>query len=334
VELHRRAIRIVHARLGLVSNNGPLIHRSEYFRDRVMQSLLTDYHRVDDIPWVAPGAVDAEIHVLDLPGVAPAIASAGDRVLAAGDWTAAEAAASDRRYTLFGNLGFLFRFTIYALERYHATWSFHASAMVDGKGDLWLIPGGAGAGKTVFLLEGLARGWTIFSTEMTHLRVTADGYEFYKGSLFDNVRPGTLLYDFPAVIDRLGLARGQLSAAGDPWATKIALDLGHVQTPADVLVSPSLRIVNPRVESGRDRAIVGRLDRREKLAKLLFDNATEKHGGTVLLYDRLPLPSLDTPELMARRLAAMHAFLDRATIKSAHTTLCGAKNCMEGLGDE
>jgi hypothetical protein len=328
LELHRRAIRIVHARLGLVSNNGPLLHRAEYFRDRVMQSLLTDYHRVDDIPWEGPRAVDAEMDVLDLPGVTPAITLAPDRVVAAGDWSACEAAASDRRYTLFGNLGFLFRYTIFALEHYHETWSFHASAMVDDKGDLWLIPGGAGAGKTVFLLEGLTRGWTIFSTEMTHVRLTDGGYEFYKGSLFDNVRLGSLRYDFPAVVERLGLT---LPDSKDPWGSKIALDLGHVQTPSDVLVSPSLRIVNPKVESGRERAIVGRLDRREKLVKLLFDNATEKHGGTVLLYDRLPLPSLDTPALMARRLAAMHGLLDRATVKSARTTLCGAKNCLEGL---
>jgi hypothetical protein len=330
VEFYRRAIRIVHARLGLVSNNGPLIHRAEYFRDRVMQSLLTDYHRVDDIPWPAAGAVDAEVHVLDVAGSEPSIALAPERVLAVGDWTAAEARASDRRYTLFGNLGFLFRYTIFALEHYHDTWSFHASAMVDDKGDLWLIPGGAGAGKTVFLLEGLVRGWTIFSTEMTHLRLVEGGYEFYKGSLFDNVRLGTLRYDFPAVVERLGLA---LPPSNDPWGSKIALDLGHVQTPADVLVSPSLRIVHPKVESGRERAIVGRLDRREKLVKLLFDSATEKHGGTVLLYDRLPLPSLDTPALMARRLHAMQGLLDRATIKSARTTLCGAKNCMEGLLD-
>jgi hypothetical protein len=203
--------------------------------------------------------------------------------------------------------------------------------MVDDKGDLWLIPGGAGAGKTVFLLEGLKLGWTIFSTEMTHLRLTEGGYEFYKGSLFDNIRLGTLIFDFPEVIERLGLT---LPASRDPWGSKIALDLGHVQTPTDVLLSPSLRIVNPKVESGRDRAVVGRIDRREKLAKLLFDNATEKHGGTVLLYDRLPLPSLDTPELMRRRLAAMHALLDRATVKSARTTLCGARNCMEGLLDD
>lgn len=332
MNLHRRAIRIVHARLGLVSNNRELITRSEYFTDRVPQSLLTDYHRVDDLPWDgAPAGVDAEIRIIDTPGLAPAIALEPDRVLAVGDWTALEAANSDRRYSLFGNLGFVFRYAIHALERHHDTWSFHASAMVDDKGDLWLIPGGAGAGKTVFLLEGLARGWTIFSTEMTHLRLTAGGYEFYKGSLFDNIRLGTLLYDFPAVLERLGT---ELPPSKDPWGSKIALDLGHVQTPSDVLVSPSLRIVNPKVESGRDRAVVTRLDRREKLVKLLFDNATEKHGNTVLLYDRIPVPSLDTPALMARRLGAMQALVERATIKSARSTLCGARNCMEGLLDE
>jgi hypothetical protein len=332
VELHRRAIRVVHARLGLSSNNGPLLHRSEYFRDRVPQSLLTDYHRVEDVAWDAAHPVDAEVEIVDVPGVSPAITLAPDRVLAVGDWTACEAAASDRRYTLFGNLGFLFRYVIHALERYHDTWSFLASAMVDDKGDLWLIPGGAGAGKTVFLLEGLSRGWTNFSTEMTHVRVTGGGYELYKGSLFDNVRLGTLRYDFPGVSERIGVPL-ESPGTSDPWATKIALDLGHVQAPADVLVSPPLRIVSPKVESGRERAIVGRLDRREKLVKLLFDSATEKHGGTTLLYDRLPVPSLDTPDLMLRRLSAMETLVDRATIKSARTTLCGARNCLEGLLD-
>jgi hypothetical protein len=334
MDLHRRAIRIVHARLGLVSNNRELLTRSEYFSDRVPQSLLTDYHRVEDVPWDgAPSGVDAEIRILDAPGLPPAIALEPDRVLAVGDWTALEAANSDRRYSLFGNLGFVFRYAIHALERYHDTWSFHASAMVDDKGDLWLIPGGAGAGKTVFLLEGLTRGWTIFSTEMTHLRLTDGGYEFYKGSLFDNIRLGTLLYDFPAVVERLGVSLPPLPM-NDPWGSKIALDLGHVQTPADVLVSPSLRIVSPKVESGRERSVVTRLERREKLVKLLFDNATEKHGGTVLLYDRLPLPSLDTPALMTRRLGAMRGLVERAFIKSARSTLCGARNCMEGLLDE
>ena len=124
-----------------------------------------------------------------------------------------------------------------------------------------------------------------------------------------------------------------LAPARDPWGSKIALDLGHVQTPADTLASPPLRIVHPKVESGRARAVVTRLDRRPALAKLLFDNASEKQGGTVLLYDRLPCPSLDAPDLMTRRLGAMHALLDRASLRGAHATLCGARNCLEGLLD-
>jgi len=111
MNLHRRAIRILHARLGLVSNNAELLTRSEYFTDRVPQSLLTDYHRVDDVPWDGgPGGVDTEIRIVDTPGLPPAIALEPDRVLAVGDWTALEAANSDRRYSLFGNLGFVFRY--------------------------------------------------------------------------------------------------------------------------------------------------------------------------------------------------------------------------------
>ena len=59
----------------------------------------------------------------------------------------------------------------------------------------------------------------------------------------------------------------------------------------------------------------------------LYDTAT-------LLYDRLAVPSLDTPASMARRLGAMQALVERATIKSARSTLCGARNCLEGLLDE
>jgi hypothetical protein len=269
--------------------------------------------------------VDAEIRIVDTPGLAPAIALESDRVLAVGDWTALEAGNSDRRYSLFGNLGYVFRYAIHALERYHDTWSFHASAMVDDKGDLWLIPGGAGAGKTVFLLEGLTRGWTIFSTEMTHVRLTDGGYEFYKGSLFDNIRLGTLLFDFPAVLERLGTA---LPPSPDPWGAKIALDLGHVQTPSDVLVSPSLRIVSPKVESGRDRAVVTPLDRRRSWSAPLRQRLRSR--ATPCSLNRLPSV-----------IASAHGcgstpcrLVDRATIKSARSTLCGARNCMEGLLDE
>ena len=333
MDLHRRAIRIVHARLGLVSNNRDLLTRSEYFTDRVPQSLLTDYHRVDDVPWDgAPSGVDAEIRIVDAPGLAPAIALEPDRVLAVGDWTALEAANSDRRYSLFGNLGFVFRYVIHALERHHDTWSFHASAMVDDKGDLWLIPGGAGAGKTVFLLEGLARGWTIFSTEMTHVRLTAGGYEFYKGSLFDNIRlghaplrlsrrPGTAGDGAAAVEGSVGLEdRPRPSARADAVGRAGEPIPPHRQPEGRVRPGPRGRhAARPPGEAGQ-----APLRQRHREARR-HRPPLRPAAGPVARH-----ASADGPA------APRHAGAGRTgpTIKSARSTLCGARNCMEGLLDE
>lgn len=327
MELYRRGIQICLARIGLLSNTPELITKAEYFQDQVLQSLLTDYHRIDEIPWV--NDLDTQIAVIDVPGLAPSITLGRDQVRATGDWSRLESIVLDRRYTLFGNMGFLYRYVIRVLEEHHRTVTFHASAMVDeDRGELWLIPGGPGAGKTVFLLSGIARGWSIFSTEMTHLRLTEGGYEFYKGSLFDNVRIGTLLYDFPAVTERLGLTLPQVT---DVWAVKIALDLRSVATAADALKNPPVHIIHPKVEAGRERADVTTIDPGKRLIKLLFENATEKLGQTTLLYECLPVPSLDTPELMTQRIRVMEALIGRAKILSAKATICSPRNCMEGI---
>jgi len=325
--MHRRGIQVVHARPGLGSNHGELIRSPEYFTARVQQSLLTDYHAIREIPY-APD-LDAEILILDEKEARPRLLLGEDRVVAVGDFTALEKSVLDRRYTLFGNVGFLYRYVIPVLEKHHGTYTFHASAMVDeATGELWLIPGPAGAGKTCLLLAGLMRGFTVFSTEMTHVRLSDGGYRFYKGSLFDNIRVGNLTHDFPEAAARLQVA---LPPVADVWATKIALDLAPVQTARDILDSPPLRIVHPKVESGRTSAVVTAIQPRERLAKLLFDSATEKHGQTIVLYECLPVPGLDTPELARRRWEAMLALVGRARIVSARATLCGPQNCLEGL---
>ncbi len=325
--MYRRGIQVIHARLGLISNNRELIYKAEYFSDQVQQSLLTDFHRILEVEWRPD--LDAQIYIIDEKGTAPTITWDEGRVLAVGDFSALEERVTDRRYTLFGNLGFLYRYIIFSLEKHYRVYSFHASAMFDEeKGELWLIPGGPGAGKTVLLLAGLSRGYTIFSTEMTHFRIYNGQCEFYKGSLFDNVRIGNLTDDFPEATSRLGLT---LPRVEDPWATKIALDLKGVETSKDILINPPIHIVHPKVESGREKAIVTEIKPREKLVRLLFDNATEKHGGTFLLYDCLPVPSLDNPFLMKERFEAVMRLLETVKIITAKSTLCGARNCMEGI---
>ena len=58
------------------------------------------------------------------------------------------------------------------------------------------------------------------------------------------------------------------------------------------------------------------------------------HGGSVLLYDCLPFTSLDTLELAGERLRAMERLVAAAEIRTAASTLCGARNCMDGLSDD
>ena len=113
--MHRRGVQVLDARLGLVSNNGELIRRPEYFTAQVQQSLLTDYRAIEEIPY-GPD-LDAEILILDEKEAPPRLLLGEDRVVAVGDFTALEAGVLDRRYTLFGNLGFLYRYIINALEK-------------------------------------------------------------------------------------------------------------------------------------------------------------------------------------------------------------------------
>ena len=326
--MERRAIKISQLRLGLLSNSHALIHAREYFADQVQQSILTTYHKVEDIAW---DGLDVQWTILDEPAAPASIHVEGDRIVAVGDFTGLETRNPDRRYSLFGNLGFLYRYVIRGLEEFHETFTFHASAMVDeATGELWLIPGSAGAGKTVFLLSGLGRGWTIFSTEMTHVRVTERGFEWFKGSLLDNIRVGNLLHDFPEATRRLGL---HLPSVQEVWATKIAIDFAPAQTAADVLVNPPLRIIHPKVESGRETDVP--ITRRITMQGAAFAPSGGRHfpmlarpAGSQWYVDPAPkdmvapiqrevrpAPSLPLSELqleVARRVSALDMLLAKA----------------------
>ena len=188
--------------MGILSNNEKLIHEPRYFEGQVMESLLTEYpfHR-DDPFYRRPGLL---LRGHRRSPREPQVKVTDKICTATGDFTRYEKECSDNRYSLFGNLGLFFKYLLVTLERYHNIYSFHASSMYSpSRNTLLLVVGGAGAGKTVFLLKGLEDDWRIFSTEMTHFRFTDKGYEFYMGSLYDNIRLGNLIYDFPKANQRL-----------------------------------------------------------------------------------------------------------------------------------
>jgi hypothetical protein len=325
--MFKRAVKIVEARIGLVSNNEKLITEARYFEGQVMESLLTDIHSIEPIPF--SDDLDSCFVVIDDPNIQPQVKITEKVCTATGDFSRYEKECSDNRYSLFGNLGLFFKYLLVTLERYHQIYSFHASSMYSPSRDtLLLVVGGAGAGKTVFLLKGLEDDWKIFSTEMTHFRFTDKGYEFYRGSLYDNIRLGNLIYDFPKANEKLQVEIPP--GVTDVWGYKIAIDMRHIAASPHYR-NPRVNVVDARIESGRDTPIVKTVTRQEKIVKILFDNASEKLGPTLVFYDVIPVESFDTPELMRRRLEVMQRFVAEVKLNPVKSVLAGAKNCMEGI---
>jgi hypothetical protein len=324
--MYKRAVKIVEARIGIVSNSEKLITEPRYFEGQVMESLLTNIHSIESIPY--SNDLDAYFIAIDDPSVEPQVKMTEKVLWATGDFTRYEKECSDSRYSLFGNLGLFFRYLLITLERYHHIYSFHASSMFSrSRNTLLLVVGGPGAGKTVFLLKGIEEDWEIFSTEMTHFKFTDEGYLFYMGSLYDNIRLGTLIYDFPEANRRLKV---EIPDVPDVWGHKIAINMRHIAAQPQYL-NPLVAIVEAKIESGRNTPVVKTIAQKEKIAKLLFDNTTEKFGSSFILYDRIPVESLDRPDLAARRLQEMYRFVEEVRLNPVKSTLAGAQNCMEGI---
>jgi hypothetical protein len=324
--MYTRAVKIVEATIGIISNNEKLIHETRYFEGQVMESLLTNIHSIHPIPY--SDELDAYMVVIDDPQVTPQVKVTEKVLTAMGDFTRYEKECSDNRYSLFGNLGIFFKYLLATLERYHNIYSFHASSMFSpSRNTLLLVTGGAGAGKTVFLLKGLEDDWRIFSTEMTHFRFTEKGYEFYMGSLYDNIRLGNLIYDFPKANQRLKV---EIPNVSDVWGHKIAIDMGHIAAEPKYL-NPKVTVVSAKIESGREQPIIHTVTRKEKIVKILFDNATEKLGPTLVYYDQIPAQSFDTSELAYRRWQVMNRFVTQVQLNPVKSVLAGAKNCMEEI---
>ena len=311
LKLYTRAIKILDATFGLVSNNEWLLTNPEFFSEYKMQCLLTNVYKIEDIPF-GPN-LDAYFYIYDIPNVPPVMKVTDNAVFITGPISELDAKMADRRYSIFGNLGLFFKYSMATLER-HGIYSFHASAMyVPEKHELIAVVGGAGAGKTVLILEGLSRGYQIFTVEM----------------LMDNIRIGNLVYDFPKAAERLG---AQIPQVDDVWGTKIALDFRPMAPKEDVIVNPKLTFLFPRIEAGRDPAIITDITKRNKLKWMLYNNAVEKIGGSNLFYETIPCDTMDTPDLMAKRERAMERLVSgEFEIIRAKSILAGTHNCMEGI---
>jgi len=317
------AVKILQATIGIQSNREKLLPHLTL--ETKVESLLTDFRAVETIPYTPN--LDGHISVKE-NNSETSFENREGHFLFKGPFLKLQRKASDPRYTLWGNQGFLYRYTLYLLEKKHRIYNFHACALYDDDSDsLFVIIGGAGSGKTVFLLRGIEKGLKLFSTETVHFQIIKDKTVWHMGSLVDNVRFGTLLYDFPRF-----LPYGEKPASQEPWKEKIALDLSEHRTHKETIENPSsVHIFFPRIERGFEKTILNPIKEKQRAIKGLYDNITQKLTETVILYDELVVLGLDEIELAKARLAEVSELVSQSTNMQISSVLSNPRHCWENI---
>ena len=334
-----RGIQVVKARLGLASNNPSLIYASEYFEGVrhpnvvrgegwLIHSQLANF-QVNPTDYYPPPGLDGYFYIFDYKGIKPNVSIVEDNIVAIGDWSKLEEDTVDKRYTLLGNQGLLFRFILITLERKHGIYSFHACALYNEESNEMLFAlGERGSGKSALLLSALDKSlFQLFATEIVHVGIAGEDITFYKGTLRNNVRAGHLLYDFPRIAEEIGL---HLSEIEDPWGTKVQVNLDSYGAKPDVVINPRITLVIPRIEEYNKSCQYQFINDTRKVKRLLMENICDKITSLALIYETVPVGSLDNPVLMSKRLAFLDKFIGKGRIEKVVSLFASPRNCLEG----
>lgn len=313
------AVKILDATIGIRSDNEEVL--PPYPPGIKVESLLTDFRRVEQIPFSTD--LDGYISIQESENDPGYVFHRGN-VIFNGPFSRLQKQASDPRYTLWGNQGFLYRYALYLLEKKHGIFNFHACALYREDRDiLFVIIGGAGSGKTVYLLSGLEKGLKLFSTETVHFQIEKDDIIWHMGSVVDNVRYGTLIHDFPRF-----LPKGRTPDPPYVWQKKIALDLSRFCAKKETLKNPrAVHILLPRIEKGFGQAVWNPIEDRNKAAKSLFDNIAQKMAETTVLYDELAILGLDTIALANARWRAVLRLSHHPSIEEISAVISDPQRC-------
>jgi hypothetical protein len=315
----RLGVRILEATVGIISNRKSLLPALP--PPLAVSSLQTDFREVAKIPF--PAGADGSIKIIENPAVVPHFRRSERRAVVEGPLSELTRRASDARYGLWGNLGFLYRFILFLLEKRHRIYNLHACALYQPAGHrLFIIAGGPGSGKTVYLLSGLERGLTLFSTETVHFRREGRHLRWFMGSLVDNVRVGTLRRHFPKF-----LPSGMNISAKEEWRQKRAIDLTPFRWQEESLVDPELMILFPRVEENCQEFLVHSFSDYQEATQALFANISEKIAETVILYDRITLPGMDRADLAEARREACQGLSRHKTVAFSGAVFSGPRRC-------
>jgi len=317
--MFQTAVKILDATIGIRSDKEEVL--PPYPPGIKVESLLTDFRRVEQISFGAN--LDGYISIEENENNPGYVFQHGN-VIFDGPFSRLQKQASDPRYTLWGNQGFLYRFALYLLEKKHDIFNFHACALYREDRDiLFVIIGGAGSGKTVYLLSGLEKGLKLFSTETVHFQIKKGDIIWRMGSVVDNVRYGTLIHDFPRF-----LPKGRIPDSRYVWQKKMALDLSRYCAKKEILKNPrAVHILFPRIEKGFGQVVWNPIEDRKKAAKSLFDNIAQKLGETTVLYDELTILGLDTIALANARWKAVMELSHHPSIEEISAVIADPQRC-------
>jgi hypothetical protein len=323
--MYRSGVKILKATVGIETNRRELLPGLPFKLE--VKSLLTDFRTVEPVSYT--DGMDGYIKIEDTPSETLYEFSEKEAVFK-GSFVELTKNASDLRFSFWGNLGFLYRYVLYLLEKKHKIYNFHACALYHERKDaLYVVIGGAGSGKTVNLLSGLEKGLKLFSTETVHFYLEDDELIWYKGSLADNVRYGTLLFDFPEFLPVV-----ETPEKDKVWQKKISLDLSEYEYMYSEIRNPrSITILIPRIEEGRKEFISNPIQSRTKAAKSLFDNITQKLTETFVLYDRIPVLGFEESILAKKRLERVTRLVQHDSIQQILSILASPSNCWGNILD-
>lgn len=323
--MYTRVIKVLEASIKLLSNI-QLITYENYFSTKHVESLLSDFGEITDL------SIDSESDscfiVLNSQDETDIIIDE-NKAIAIGDFFNFEQQTEDKRYTLLGNQGLLYRLILSTLERKYGIYSFHANALYnESSHELTIFFGGAGSGKSPALMAGLCKDLKVFGTELVHFSVKDGDLKFYRSACLDNIRPQSIHEDFPELSSVLNVPSCENFHSP---SSKFLLDLRAYAAQEAVLKSPTLRLIIPKVEMGRYPVINIREKNLDNMTKLIFDNLSEKIGSSFTMYNRIAVPGFDNAKQAFYRLQAARLLIQTAVLQSVELFIAPARYFIEVL---
>ncbi len=323
--MNTRVIKVLDASIKLVSDTD-LITYGNYFSTDHVESLLSDYGEITDLP--SNSESNSSLFIVNSKDTIDVVID-DNKAIAIGDFTNFERQMEDKRFTLLGNQGLLYRLILSTLEKNYGIYSFHANALYnENTHELTIFFGGPGSGKSPALMAGLCKNLKVFGTELVHFSIRGDDLIFYRSACYDNIRPQCIHEDFPELGTVLKVPA--LENFYSP-SSKFLLDMQDYSTKDAIIKNPHLRMIIPKVEMGRHPVICNKEINTDNMAKLIFDNLSEKICSSFTMYNRIAVPGFDSSKQASSRLEASRLLVGKAALQSIEIYIAPPRYFLEVL---